>query len=271
MEHIFEDGVLFNRGFAQFLSRTAGPATCRLPQIHNRGLLLSISRVKDASQSVRSGEQPVQFRRSSALLKRKDPLLASSGHLKVSVGLSKVQLSVVEDIDPLRWTNYGSRHSGQSIATGEMRKVITKKNEQSQRNEMRQSKFTDPRRNSKDSNIFKCNKCDMTAADRHKLRRHIMRVHEKVKPFPCRACDMKFCVRHERDRHEYAKHENVGSFQCPKCPETFCRKYLYEKHMRSVHSEEVNKPCCPGCGQEFASNALLIGHKRSTNCEANTE
>lgn len=117
---------------------------------------------------------------------------------------------------------------------------------------------------------FKCEQCNVTAADRHKLRRHVSRVHENIRPFECRACGMRFCVRHERNRHEYAKHENMGSFECSTCSERFSRKYLYEKHMQFMHAEEVDKPACDRCGQSFEGNALLIGHRRSKECVGQT-
>ena len=118
----------------------------------------------------------------------------------------------------------------------------------------------------KETKRFACNQCNVTAADQHKLRRHVLRVHQKIKPFQCRVCDMKFCVRHERDRHEFAKHENIGRFDCRECQRSFSRKYIFSKHMREVHGQEVDKPSCEACGATFENNALLIHHKRNALC-----
>lgn len=120
-------------------------------------------------------------------------------------------------------------------------------------------------RTTKEPKRTQCEMCGITAADQNKLRRHVLRVHEKIRRFPCRACDKHFCVKHERDRHEYAKHENVGSFRCSKCSKTFNRKYLFAEHLQNVHKEELDKPVCPDCGATFENNALLIGHRRSNH------
>jgi uncharacterized C2H2 Zn-finger protein len=68
------------------------------------------------------------------------------------------------------------------------------------------------------------------------------------KPFKCDKCDISFARIHDLKRHQ-KKHENIKEFRCPSCKKTFARKDSLMRHVKKTGDILI------GCGSKFVTHS----------------
>ena len=115
--------------------------------------------------------------------------------------------------------------------------------------------------------IRTCDICGKSFRDNRDLRRHVIAVHEKQKPYECNICFKKFGFESNLRGHKKAVHSQKGPFQCKECPMRFFKKAQYlKKHFTMMH--DLNKDDemkCDICNRYFDSKSRYEGHLQSAH------
>lgn len=150
-----------------------------------------------------------------------------------------------------------------------------------------------------DDEIFECENCNMTFADkeylvRHKVRcknhefsnfrceichrgftakgsldLHVDSVHLKKKEFGCSLCGKLFSRKHILKIH-LDTHYGKRNFQCAYCGKTFLQKSNFNRHQR-IHEAKNFGYKCRFCGQAFTQNKHLQKHMSTIHIQEKTE
>ena len=101
------------------------------------------------------------------------------------------------------------------------------------------------------------------------LLRHIISVHERIKPFQCEKCASSFAEKSTLDKHIASihevennialNHEGTKPYECDTCSTSFSQKESMLRHVATVH--EGKKPFqCETCVSSFAEKRRLNEH-----------
>ena len=92
-----------------------------------------------------------------------------------------------------------------------------------------------------------CNHCFLESDT---LKKHVLTIHEGVKPFKCKICEDRFADKSGMNRHVKSAHEGK-KFECQLCYKLFSAKYTLNGHILSVHEKKTPYKCMH-CEKEFA-------------------
>jgi len=151
-------------------------------------------------------------------------------------------------------------------------------------------KFIDEFRENEDAGI-----CPHCGEHYRTLKFHIMRMHQKDKPFKCKECDnsyinkseldMHFKYRHSKDVdikichlcgyetkykealkvHIKITHENITRFSCAECDKKFYAKSHLKRHIKAAHRKSIEGIKCVTCGLELKTGSALLKHKNKVH------
>ena len=116
---------------------------------------------------------------------------------------------------------------------------------------------------------FLCDRCEFRTSRKDHLRRHIQRVHDKLKPHECPKCDHKFFSKYHMQIHFKAIHENCKELTCPECDFKCNRKDQLNIHLRSKHNDG-SVYMCTLCSFRGDTDWELERHMSSTHTELQT-
>ena len=91
------------------------------------------------------------------------------------------------------------------------------------------------------------------------VKRHIISIHEKKKPYKCPRCDKCFAQQGHINGHVRAVHEGIKDHQCPLCEYRCTTKQQINSHLLAVH-EGVKQFKCSWCEACFSAKHCLEGH-----------
>ncbi|KAA0159391.1 hypothetical protein FNF27_00369 [Cafeteria roenbergensis] len=103
-----------------------------------------------------------------------------------------------------------------------------------------------------------CEQCGRTFSRPAHLRRHVMAVHERRRPYQCDQCGASFAASSDRNAHVSQVHQRVRPFVCPQCDTDFARRSHLRSHLAKVHGEALSPlgsrkhGCGPPGGQDPA-------------------
>ena len=103
-----------------------------------------------------------------------------------------------------------------------------------------------------------CTICSKTF-DRTNMKRHILTVHEGVKPFKCTLCVTTFSTKTHLKRHIAGVHEGKKPHPCAICQDGFKMAKQLRQHMKRVH-EEAKPLKCSDCEEGFVMRQELKKH-----------
>jgi hypothetical protein len=119
------------------------------------------------------------------------------------------------------------------------------------------------------ASLFLCDRCNFQTSRKDHLRRHIQRVHDKLKPHGCPSCDHKFFSKYHMQIHFKAIHENCKELCCPECDFKCNRKDNLNTHIRSNHNDG-SIFMCTLCSFRGDSRWSLERHMTSVHTELQT-
>ncbi|KAJ6648669.1 Transcriptional repressor CTCF [Pseudolycoriella hygida] len=116
---------------------------------------------------------------------------------------------------------------------------------------------------SKEKN-FKCSFCETAVKSIFTLRKHIKRVHLKIRMFECQICKRQFTTLDGLKNHDLRRHKNSydeNGFQCRHCDVRFSRSEALKNHLIK-HKDEWSFGCgiCP---KSFKHSSSVSGHRKS--------
>lgn len=123
------------------------------------------------------------------------------------------------------------------------------------------------RRKSNWKRTYCCDACLKTFRTKNGVRIHLIRIHERIKPFKCPKCSKKFFQRCHVKRHigiSHTDYEIKKIFKCLECGKTFNEKSTLRKHVRCVH-QGVKNHGCKECGKKFSQYCHLKFHVRTVH------
>ncbi|XP_060821036.1 zinc finger protein 234-like isoform X8 [Bombus pascuorum] len=100
-----------------------------------------------------------------------------------------------------------------------------------------------------------CEECDKSFADGEKLKKHMIKVHQKEKPFQCVLCNK--CFKTEEFLKTHLKQHNKR-FTCDICGISKVSGYDLRLHKKKHNEEYVTH--CEICGKGFYTNQTLERH-----------
>ena len=90
------------------------------------------------------------------------------------------------------------------------------------------------------------------------MKKHILQVHEKVRPYECIMCDGKFSGQNQLTVHIETVHEGKKKHQCPICNAKFARRHDVTQHLMKIHESSDDKPhSCTQCDATFKVKSHL--------------
>ena len=101
---------------------------------------------------------------------------------------------------------------------------------------------------------IKCGICAMLFTREYDLRRHIERIHEKIRDHKCEKCGKAFYKERELEKHA-RNCEILSHFKCPLCNKTFGGFSYLKKHIQLVH-KKMKKYECEKCGDTLFPKEL---------------
>ena len=73
------------------------------------------------------------------------------------------------------------------------------------------------------------------------LKKHILCVHEGIKPHKCDLCGKAFSRQSAVNDHVKIFHEGIKDFQCDLCGKEFNHKSHLNRHKKNVHEKSENQ------------------------------
>ena len=116
---------------------------------------------------------------------------------------------------------------------------------------------------------FFCDECKKSYHSSTNLKRHIIAIHEKLRPYSCKYCEKTFNDAGAVRRHQ-AIHEAKGErkFACSVCKKTYTTESYRRWHMKIAHLEDYYN--CPKCPSKIKGkghfNEHLKVHSTNLNC-----
>ena len=121
------------------------------------------------------------------------------------------------------------------------------------------------------SSNYQCNECNKTAFSREdSLKRHILRLHNKVAKTPCDTCGKSFYDKHSLKKHKQTIHEGLRNYKCDICLKLFAQACDLKYHIKAIHKKEKDFKCTV-CGKGFSDKRRLSQHKRCNTKEDKSE
>lgn len=105
---------------------------------------------------------------------------------------------------------------------------------------------------------FECDICQKTFVSQPDRKLHMLR-HYKTKPVECDECDQRFYSTRELRKHKWA-HSKQKPFKCDDCGVAYAYTESLRKHMTTHLPEMIS---CDKCPQKFWSEKMLTRHYRS--------
>jgi uncharacterized C2H2 Zn-finger protein len=99
------------------------------------------------------------------------------------------------------------------------------------------------------SRELECDQCHKQFGRNRDLKRHVDRIHLKVKTFGCKECDLSFVYNRNLEKHNLRAHGDVvrgprvGTtvVECQVCDRKFCYKQNLRKHLTKAHGLNVEQ------------------------------
>ena len=94
------------------------------------------------------------------------------------------------------------------------------------------------------------------------LQKHIITVHEKIKPFSCSECDKSFCVKDTLRTHIEKIHKKMAMpvYQCDLCEKKLTSEPNLKRHTIRFHSDNEKTFKCDICGNSYPYKTDLKRH-----------
>ena len=90
----------------------------------------------------------------------------------------------------------------------------------------------------KKANKESCDLCNYASSRKIDLKRHIDRVHLKLKPFQCEKCQQSFENKYQLEHHMKSFHLNFRPYKCKLCYRApFFQERNLKNHVATVHSK----------------------------------
>ena len=107
---------------------------------------------------------------------------------------------------------------------------------------------------------LKCEHCPYKTPQIKEMKRHIKRVHEKIRNHVCDKCGYAASQKHHLKSHNESVH-NMGDkkFKCEKCPHETTKKSNLKVHIKTVH-EKIRDHVCEECGFAALQKRHLAQH-----------
>ena len=84
-----------------------------------------------------------------------------------------------------------------------------------------------------DRNVF-CDQCSFKTYSGSLLKRHMERIHDKVKKYSCKSCDQRFTNQCALTRHRQSVHLMI-MFECDQCDYKAKEKASVKTHKKAIH------------------------------------
>ena len=99
---------------------------------------------------------------------------------------------------------------------------------------------------------------------RSALARHILLVHNKIRPFECSDCLKKFGIRSNLNHHIQVVHDKLKTFECHRCVRKYSKKSALTRHIQIVH-EKVKPFECSVCSKKFGASNQVKFHMNNNH------
>ena len=99
------------------------------------------------------------------------------------------------------------------------------------------------RRRDKEGEKLKCNQCSHETYYKRCLKKHISRVHEKLRDYGCPDCEYATSEQFSLNRHIKIMHEKIKDHICGKCGYATGEKARLKQHIKVVHEKIRNHKC----------------------------
>ena len=86
---------------------------------------------------------------------------------------------------------------------------------------------------------FRCERCPYATALKSDLKKHVERVHEKIRSHVCKDCGFAASEKGTLKNHILRKHEKIKNHVCNECGKAFPLKYYLKKHGKDVHQARM--------------------------------
>lgn len=118
---------------------------------------------------------------------------------------------------------------------------------------------------------FKCDQCDKSYHTKHRLKSHVLQVHENAISFQCQFCPKIYRCAEKTKEHEIVNHtkKDVRDVFCKMCTAAFVTETQLKSHIKQMHTEGPIKCEFEGCSKTFHSRAKKDVHMRSHTKENN--
>ena len=80
-------------------------------------------------------------------------------------------------------------------------------------------------------------------SEKRSLKKHIVTVHEKQKPFDFEFCEYKCCVKSSMMMHISSVHNEIKPFKCEMCDKSFPKRTPLERHIRGAKIYGDKRTC----------------------------
>ena len=116
--------------------------------------------------------------------------------------------------------------------------------------------------------VYKCTEpdCEYALANEGALRKHVRKVHEKIRDSKCETCGRLFYSDKDMRSHYKIRHVTEKNFACDQCVSRFVTNGKLLKHIKVVHLKE-RKHRCDICKKAFSVKDSLNQHMKIHNGE----
>ena len=106
-----------------------------------------------------------------------------------------------------------------------------------------------------------CDKCGKDIV-RAYIEKHVLWVHDGVRPFQCKLCDKAFIKKCVLKRHVQSFHEKQKNHICDLCGKAFSMFQHLKIHRESQHEGKTPKVTCKLCNKSFTRAGYLRKHMK---------
>jgi len=85
---------------------------------------------------------------------------------------------------------------------------------------------------------FQCNECAYSSSQNCDIRKHTIVVHTKVKTFQCNQCDFATSMKGQLEQHFDCRHSREKHIKCYKCDYSASIKKYLQTHLATIHLKE---------------------------------
>ncbi len=113
---------------------------------------------------------------------------------------------------------------------------------------------------------FRCQRCDYKCSRNSDLKKHIKRVHDKIKDRQCPHCEYKCSTNSDLKKHIKQVHDMVRDIQCSQCNFKCSAISSLRRHMKAVHDKLKNAQC-PNCVFKCSDYGNLQSHIKQVHTQ----